>query len=64
MCSFPLDLVTNNPDKARQLRDLGPTVADTIPAGVFATGSDIRYLQAKAAHTGHTIALAAVTEAA
>jgi GTP cyclohydrolase II len=52
-----LDLLTNNPDKARQLRDLGVSVERTLPTGVFATGSNVRYLRAKAEHTGHTIAL-------
>ncbi|WP_277606006.1 GTP cyclohydrolase II [Glycomyces sp. L485] len=52
------ELLTNNPDKVRHLRDLGLTVANSVPTGVFATGSNVRYLEAKAVHTGHTIALA------
>lgn len=52
-----LDLLTNNPDKAKQLRDLGITVAATVPTGVHATPDNLRYLHAKAAHTHHTIAL-------
>jgi GTP cyclohydrolase II len=52
-----LDLLTNNPDKAQQLRDLGVTVAETVPTGVHATPDNLRYLHAKAAHTHHTIAL-------
>ena len=52
-----LDLLTNNPDKARQLRELGMTVAETVPTGVHATPDNLRYLHAKAAHTNHTIAL-------
>jgi GTP cyclohydrolase II len=55
-----LDLLSNNPDKARQLDDLGISVRTTVPTGVFATGSNVRYLQAKAQHTGHTIELACV----
>ncbi|MBA4860884.1 GTP cyclohydrolase II [Streptomyces sp. PSKA54] len=55
-----LDLLSNNPDKARQLDDLGILVRTTVPTGVFATGSSVRYLQAKAQHTGHTIELACV----
>ncbi|THV41661.1 GTP cyclohydrolase II [Glycomyces buryatensis] len=51
------DLLTNNPDKARQLRDLGVDVARTVPTGVFATHSNTRYLSAKVRHTAHTIAL-------
>jgi GTP cyclohydrolase II len=53
-----VDLLTNNPDKARQLRDLGVTVTETVPTGVHATPSNLRYLRAKARHTHHTIALA------
>jgi GTP cyclohydrolase II len=52
-----LDLLTNNPDKARQLRDLGVAVRLVRPTGVFATDSNVRYLHAKAKHTHHTIAL-------
>jgi GTP cyclohydrolase II len=52
-----LDLLTNNPDKAKQLRDLGMTIAETVPTGVHATPDNLRYLHAKAAHTHHTIAL-------
>jgi len=52
-----LDLLTNNPDKARQLRALGITVAETVPTGVHATPDNLRYLHAKAEHTHHTIAL-------
>jgi GTP cyclohydrolase II len=52
-----LDLLTNNPDKVRQLRELGVTVAETVPTGVHATPSNLRYLHAKAQHTQHTIAL-------
>jgi GTP cyclohydrolase II len=52
-----LDLLTNNPDKARQLRDLGVPVRFIRPTGVFATDSNVRYLHAKAQHTHHTIDL-------
>ncbi|KUN74973.1 GTP cyclohydrolase II [Streptomyces griseoruber] len=53
-----LDLLTNNPDKARQLRDLGLAVTRTVPTGVHSTPSNLRYLHAKVQHTHHTIALA------
>ncbi|MCP2244290.1 GTP cyclohydrolase II [Lentzea aerocolonigenes] len=53
-----LNLLTNNPDKVRQLRDLGAAVAETVPTGVHATESNLRYLHAKVEHTHHTIALA------
>jgi GTP cyclohydrolase II len=54
------ELLTNNPDKARQLRDHGADVTATVPTGVFQTESNVRYLSAKVEHTGHTIALAAL----
>jgi len=52
-----IDLLTNNPDKARQLRELGVEVASTVPTGVHASPDNLRYLQAKVTHTGHTILL-------
>ncbi|PVG80741.1 GTP cyclohydrolase [Nocardioides gansuensis] len=52
-----LDLLTNNPDKAGQLRELGVAVRRTVPTGVFASESNLRYLHAKAEHTQHTLAL-------
>jgi GTP cyclohydrolase II len=52
-----LDLLTNNPDKAGQLREHGVAVRRTVPTGVFASESNLRYLQAKAEHTRHTILL-------
>lgn len=55
-----LDLLTNNPDKAGQLRELGVAVRRTVPTGVFASESNLRYLHAKAEHTQHTIALPVV----
>src|SRR3954449_3251754 len=42
-----LNLLTNNPDKARQLRDLGIPVTRTVPTGVHTTPSNLRYLHAK-----------------
>jgi GTP cyclohydrolase II len=53
-----IDLLSNNPDKARQLAERGITIRRTVPTGVFATGSNLRYLRAKVSRTGHTIALA------
>ncbi|WP_282776135.1 MULTISPECIES: GTP cyclohydrolase II [unclassified Nocardia] len=53
-----LDLLTNNPDKARQLDALGVGVRRTVRTGVHATPSNLRYLRAKADHTGHTIQIA------
>jgi len=55
-----LDLLSNNPDKARQLHDLGVSVRRTATTGVFATDSNLRYLHAKVQHTHHDIDLAAL----
>ena len=52
-----LDLLSNNPDKARQLRDLGVGVRRATSTGVFATDSNLRYLHAKVEHTQHDIDL-------
>src|SRR4051794_2343333 len=56
-----LDLLTNNPDKVRQLRDLGVSVRSARPTGVFASDSNLRYLHAKVEHTQHDIDLAGLT---
>ncbi|MEV6070463.1 GTP cyclohydrolase II [Nocardia sp. NPDC052001] len=53
-----LDLLTNNPEKARQLTELGVRLRDTVPTGVHSTPDNLRYLRAKVDHTGHTISLA------
>ena len=55
-----VDLLTNNPDKAEQLRDLGVSVRRRVPTGVFATETNLRYLRAKVDHTGHTITLSSL----
>ncbi len=52
-----IDLLTNNPDKPRQLRALGVGVRATVPTDVHATPNNVRYLRAKIEHTGHTIRL-------
>ena len=52
-----LDLLSNNPDKAAQLRDLGIAVRRSVDTGVFATDSNLRYLHAKVEHTRHSIRL-------
>ena len=59
-----LDLLSNNPDKAGQLRDLGITVHDRVPTGVFTTAHNVRYLRAKVLQTQHTLPLAALAELA
>jgi GTP cyclohydrolase II len=52
-----IDLLTNNPDKAAQLRALGVDIASVVPTGVHASPANLRYLEAKVFHTGHTITL-------
>ena len=57
-----LDLLSNNPDKAQQLRDLGVRVRDRVPTGVFTTAHNVRYLRAKVLQTQHTLPLPELTE--
>ncbi|WP_129308227.1 GTP cyclohydrolase II [Streptomyces sp. L2] len=57
-----LDLLSNNPDKAEQLRSLGMVVRDRVPTGVFTTAHNVRYLRAKVLQTQHTLPLAELTE--
>ncbi|NUP19168.1 MAG: GTP cyclohydrolase II [Streptomyces sp.] len=57
-----LDLLSNNPDKADQLRGLGIEVRDRVPTGVFATPDNVRYLRAKVLQTQHTLPLGALAE--
>jgi GTP cyclohydrolase II len=52
-------LLSNNPDKARQLRALGVEIAERVPTGVHVSASNVSYLRAKVEHTGHTLALPA-----
>ncbi|MFI7499635.1 GTP cyclohydrolase II [Streptomyces sp. NPDC049687] len=57
-----LDLLSNNPDKADQLRGLGIDVNDRVPTGVFTTPHNVRYLRAKVLTTQHTLPLGRLTE--
>ncbi|MEV5315413.1 GTP cyclohydrolase II [Streptomyces sp. NPDC052610] len=56
-----LDLLSNNPDKAEQLRVLGVDVRDRVPTGVFTTAHNVHYLRAKVLQTRHTLPLADLT---
>ena len=56
-----LDLLSNNPDKAGQLRELGIDVHDRVPTGVFTTPHNVRYLRAKVLQTQHTLPLGDLT---
>lgn len=51
------DLLTNNPDKAQQLRDKGASIRNVIPTGVHANNFNVNYLHAKAHITTHSIQL-------
>ena len=57
-----IDLLSNNPDKAGQLRDLGIDVHDRVPTGVFTTDHNVRYLRAKVLQTQHTLPLGELIE--
>ncbi|MEV7288359.1 GTP cyclohydrolase II RibA [Streptomyces sp. NPDC093252] len=57
-----LDLLSNNPDKAEQLRTLGATVRERVPTGVFTTAHNVRYLRAKVLQTRHTLPLAQLVD--
>ncbi|MEV0224621.1 GTP cyclohydrolase II [Streptomyces sp. NPDC050704] len=56
-----LDLLSNNPDKAEQLRSLGIDVQHRVPTGVFTTAHNVHYLRAKVLQTQHTLPLAELT---
>jgi GTP cyclohydrolase II len=48
-------LLSNNPDKARQLRRFGVTVAARVPTGVHLSATNARYLATKAQRGAHTL---------
>lgn len=52
-------LLSNNPDKASQLGQLGIRVTEHVPTGVHLSPANARYLEAKRDHTAHTIDLSA-----
>jgi len=47
-------LLSNNPDKARQLRRCGVSVAAQVPTAVHLSAANGRYLAAKAHRGAHT----------
>jgi GTP cyclohydrolase II len=47
-------LLSNNPDKARQLRRCGVSVAAQVSTGVHLSAANGRYLAAKARRGAHT----------
>jgi GTP cyclohydrolase II len=52
-------LLSNNPDKARQLTALGMDIVEQVPTAVHLSPANARYLAAKRDHTAHTIELPA-----
>jgi GTP cyclohydrolase II len=50
-------LLSNNPDKALQLRSCGMTVVEQVPTGVHVSAANHRYLETKARRGGHTLEL-------
>jgi len=53
-------LLSNNPDKARQLRHCGVTVVEQVPTGVYVSAANRRYLETKARRGRHTLDLPSV----
>jgi GTP cyclohydrolase II len=53
-------LLSNNPDKARQLRSFGVTVVEQVPTGVYVSAANHRYLETKARRGRHTLELPSV----
>jgi GTP cyclohydrolase II len=56
---FRVALISNNPDKALQLRSCGVTVVEQVPTGVFVSAANHRYLETKARRGRHTLDLGA-----
>ena len=50
-------LLSNNPDKARQLRFCGVTVVSQLRTGVHVSAANVRYLEAKARRGNHLLDL-------
>lgn len=48
-------LLSNNPDKARQLRRFGVIVSALVPTGVHLSATNARYLSTKARRGAHTL---------
>lgn len=52
-----IDLLSNNPDKAEQLRRLGITVERRVPTAVHLSDANAHYLATKAVRGAHTLDL-------
>jgi GTP cyclohydrolase II len=59
-----IDLLSNNPDKARQLRSWGITVVGLLRTGVHVTDANERYLETKARRGRHLLELPGVLDSA
>lgn len=57
-----LRLLSNNPDKADQLKGFGIDVSETIATHAHVKADNLEYLRAKKDKTGHTIKLSPVSE--
>ena len=57
-------LLSNNPEKARQLRAFGVTVVEQVPTGVYLSAANHRYLETKARRGRHTLELPGFLDAA
>ena len=51
---YHIRLITNNPEKAQQLKDYGITIEEILPTGVYSTPHNLSYLRAKA-RKGHKL---------
>jgi GTP cyclohydrolase II len=56
-------LLSNNPDKATQLSNLGVTVTERLPTAVHLSAANARYLATKAHRGAHTLDLPAIVGA-
>src|SRR5689334_20506016 len=52
-----VSLLSNNPDKAEQLRSCGVTVVSQVRTGVHVSAANVRYLEAKMRRGGHMLDL-------
>ena len=53
-------LLSNNPDKAEQLRSCDVTVVEQVPTGVYVSAANHSYLETKARRGRHTLELPSV----
>jgi GTP cyclohydrolase II len=57
---FRVALLSNNPDKARQLQSCGVTLVEQVPTGAYVSAANHRYLETKARRGRHTLELPSV----